>query len=169
MDITGKPANSRCYVCHTSVHQGTEKHLVDQDIHLAAGLNCVDCHRNGIDHQITRGHEDAKSTPEEMSLTCQGCHLGEGKVKGRFAVPRPQHKGLPPVHLEKMSCTACHSGAAPEAMAGAVKTARANKLGSKMGGNAAMPMITSPVIMKQGDKLVPATSCGRPSGYSDAE
>ena len=26
----------------------------------------------------------------------------------------PQHKGLPPIHFEKLSCTACHTGEIPQ-------------------------------------------------------
>ena len=35
-------------------------------------------------------------------------------VAGRFAAPVPKHAGIPPIHFEKLSCTACHSGPWPE-------------------------------------------------------
>ena len=27
----------------------------EEDVHLAAGMTCVDCHRNGVEHLIVRG------------------------------------------------------------------------------------------------------------------
>lgn len=161
LEIKGRPEAARCYFCHSSAHEGTEKHMSDQDVHMAAGLTCVDCHRNGIDHQILRGSEDdpiVKETPEAMTLTCKGCHTGDeaqGVKGGRMRAPVPQHKGLPPVHLEKMSCTSCHSGVAPQAKSGLVKVARAHKLGARNSNDAATPMITSPVFMKVNGKMHP--------------
>ena len=50
----------------------------------------------------------------------EGLPVGEKKRRvglavpyGRMGAPEPIHKGLPPVHLEKLSCTACHSGQFP--------------------------------------------------------
>ena len=51
---------------------------------MKAGLTCVDCHRNGIEHQILRGTEDdpiLKEKPEAIGLTCKGCHLGDEATK----------------------------------------------------------------------------------------
>lgn len=161
LDIKGRPEASRCYFCHSTAHNGTEKHMSDQDVHMAAGLTCVDCHRNGIDHQILSGRENdpiLKETPEAMTLTCKGCHLGEegkGVKGGRMRAPVPEHKGLPPIHLEKMSCTSCHSGAVPQDNSGLVKVARAHKLGARNSSDAATPMITSPVFQKIDGKLHP--------------
>ncbi len=63
--ITRRPPAARCYFCHSYrlVGPGSpEAWQTDQDVHLAAGLTCVDCHRNGIDHMITRGYE-GETTP----------------------------------------------------------------------------------------------------------
>ncbi|MFO0942412.1 MAG: hypothetical protein U0930_16870 [Pirellulales bacterium] len=117
IDLVRKPANESCYYCHTSASsnspQGTRwQH--DDDIHLRAGLKCSDCHRNGLDHQTVRGFEGEKhvSGTFAASLSCQGCHIGDDNSKsvGRLGAPKPAHKGLPPLHFEKLSCTACHSG-----------------------------------------------------------
>jgi len=35
--------------------------------------------------------------------TCESCH-----ESGLFGAPVPEHRGLPPLHLEKISCQACH-------------------------------------------------------------
>lgn len=116
IDLIRKPANESCYYCHTSMSsdspQGTRwQH--DDDIHLRAGMKCSDCHRNGLDHETVRGFEGEKHASGSFaaSLSCQGCHLGEdSNTVGRLGAPRPAHKGLPPLHFEKLSCTACHSG-----------------------------------------------------------
>ena len=135
-DIVHKPPNQRCYFCHSTQDlkkAGQMKWTDDEDVHLAAGLSCVDCHRNGIDHKIARGYEcEASANKPAVTLSCKGCHLGEGAsepVNGRLGAPVPKHAGIPPVHFEKLTCTACHAGNWPEKKAGLVKTARIHKLG----------------------------------------
>ena len=154
------PAN-RCYFCHSNMYltdEHTEKWTGDEDIHMTAGLTCVDCHRNGIDHEIVRGYEGeagSSGNPLAATFTCRGCHLpaddGSVPVAGRLGAPVPEHKGLPPVHFEKMSCTACHSGPWPTDKTVLVKTARAHRLGT-IGVNKspeALPHIASPVYATQ--------------------
>jgi len=69
------------------------------------------------------------------SLTCQGCHMGTGGTEtgtalgGRNAAPRPVHNGLPTLHFDKLSCTACHSGPYPSEQATTVLTSMAHRLG----------------------------------------
>ncbi len=159
-DIVRKIPAERCYYCHTAYLVGTDqfgKWTQDEDIHLAAGLSCVDCHRNGLDHQINRGYEGESATsanPLADELTCQGCHLGtEGTLQpreGRKAAPVPQHKGLPPVHFERLTCTACHSGPWPGDAARRVKTSLAHGLGMLNVDKAddAPPTIFTPVFAK---------------------
>jgi len=58
-NIVREVPNNRCYFCHSNLYleaEDTEKWNTNEDIHLKAGLKCVDCHRNGIDHDITRGY-----------------------------------------------------------------------------------------------------------------
>ena len=68
------------------------------------------------------------------------------------------HKGLPAIHLEKLSCTFCHAGPIPTGTTGRMRTARAHGLGEH---NAnlnveALPHIVDPVYAQQGDgKLAP--------------
>lgn len=50
----------RCYFCHSHRIVGRpaeNRWTADEDIHLTAGMTCVDCHRNGLDHIIVRGYE----------------------------------------------------------------------------------------------------------------
>jgi hypothetical protein len=140
-DVVRKPHNDACYYCHTNVPadslSGT-RWLHDEDVHLRAGLACADCHRNGLDHQTVRGFEGEQHPAGTMiaSLSCQGCHLGDDSASGdwlarggRLGAPKPAHAGLPPVHFEKMSCTACHSGPLPQQQAARQINSIAHHLG----------------------------------------
>jgi len=151
----------RCYFCHSNVYftrEGVEKWQADEDVHLAAGLTCVDCHRNGFDHNITRGYEGEgiiSKNPLAATSSCQGCHLGENSsstpVAGRLGAPVPKHPGIPPVHFDKLTCTACHSGPWPAQNTYLTKTSRAHRLGTINVNKSpdAMPHIVSPVFAKQ--------------------
>lgn len=154
-DIT-MPTNERCYFCHSNrnlnvseVNEWTQ----DKDVHLQSGLNCIDCHRNSDDHIITRGIE---IEGPGKSLTCQGCHLDDHAnvpESGRLGAPKPKHAGIPTVHFEKLTCTACHSGTWPQDAAGRWKTARMHKTGLHGVHNLdiAQPHLYAPVLMKGAD------------------
>jgi mono/diheme cytochrome c family protein len=112
----------RCYYCHTNIdveQTGAARWKANEDVHLARGITCVQCHRNNLDHMITRGYEGDPATaadPFAASLSCRGCHMGEDadpNSPGRMGAPNPDHAGIPPVHFEKLTCTACHSGPWP--------------------------------------------------------
>ncbi|WP_404309187.1 cytochrome c3 family protein [Neorhodopirellula lusitana] len=178
MDLVRKVENNACYQCHSqrtvSINQSDlasqpesgddpqsietpsetmtmdSRWIHDQDVHIRAGMQCTDCHRNGIDHHIVRGFEgEARSSgPAMTTLSCAGCHLGtdfyldedaaEASValkeianrSGRLGSPLPRHEGLPPIHFEKLACTACHSGPIPGATAGGIMTSLSHGLGS---------------------------------------
>jgi hypothetical protein len=172
------PAN-RCYFCHSSMYitdEHTEKWTVDQDIHLTAGLTCVDCHRNGIEHGLVRGYEGEAETsknPLAATSSCRGCHLpgedGEIPVAGRLGAPVPEHKGMPAVHFEKMSCTACHSGPWPGDETVLVKTSRAHRLGT-IGVNKAyeaLPHVLGPVFATGDDGKITPNKMVWPSYWGD--
>ncbi len=125
IDLVRKPKNNSCYYCHTNVTADSltgSRWLHDEDVHLRAGLACADCHRNGLDHHTVRGFEGEQHPAGALiaSLSCQGCHMGSESSEskplsraGRMGAPRPAHAGLPPLHFDKLSCTACHSGPLP--------------------------------------------------------
>jgi len=182
--VTRRAPSGNCYYCHTSqtALEDARWHS-DQDIHLRAGMICVDCHRNGLDHMIVRGYEgeskdriiseaaialrariiqrdDAAISSDDAhklarrqlesqsgmidTLTCSGCH-----ANGRLGSPRPIHKGMPPIHFQKLTCTACHSGPLPESQPEIVQTSLAHKLGLPLparGKNMA-PVIVEPVFL----------------------
>lgn len=170
LDLVREPPMDRCYYCHTThvVSQGaTPRWMHDTDVHLTSGMKCTDCHRSFIDHQDTRGYEgEAKerNKPEIASLTCAGCHLGEhaasdaDKLGGKLGSPKPEHKGIPPVHFELLSCTACHSGPWPKLSPEMVQTSLAHSLGLQKGTRTdqSLPQIAEPVFLKGHDgKIAP--------------
>ncbi|MHC4654021.1 MAG: hypothetical protein ACYS91_03270, partial [Planctomycetota bacterium] len=159
LNITRKVPNQRCYFCHSNIEvgkHGSEEWEADEDVHLASGMNCVDCHRNGLDHNIIRGYEGkdtASQNPSAASTSCKGCH-----TEGRLGAPVPQHPGIPPVHFEKLTCTACHSGPWPKKQTHRGKTSRAHALGTHGVNRSAdaLPHILYPVFAKQGgDRIAP--------------
>lgn len=182
--VTRRAPVGNCYYCHTSQTKMEDARWhSDQDVHIKAGLLCVDCHRNGLDHMIVRGYEgegkdrtisdddvdirakllqrdDATITDDAAhktarsqleaeiaqvdTLTCQGCH-----ASGRLGSPRLIHKGMPPVHFQKLTCTACHSGPFPGPQPQLVQTAIAHKLGlpAVTRGLETAPLIVEPVFL----------------------
>ncbi len=159
-NIVREVPDHRCYFCHSNLYldkEDTEKWTSDEDVHLTAGLKCVDCHRNGTDHNIIRGYdEEAGITQNPLAATssCEGCHLPEGEEEpkaGRLGAPIPTHIGIPTVHFEKLTCTACHSGPWPRKETILTKTSRAHRLGTLNVNKSpeALPHIITPVFAKQ--------------------
>ena len=152
LDIVRKPPSNRCYFCHSTQDlqtPGSDEWVHNEDIHMTSGMSCSDCHRNGADHMISRGDIEPSTNPhgsdaylkaynpkKVASYSCQGCHMGNpdaddpaARMGGHLGAPIPEHTGIPPVHFEKLSCTACHSGRLPEENTARVRTARMHKLG----------------------------------------
>jgi len=165
-DLVRRPDANRCYACHSRTNPQTEGHegkwKADEDIHLTGGMTCADCHRNGLDHMISRGGEgDAalRGHPSMATLTCQGCHLGTDQSQGgptmggRLGAPVPAHVGLPTIHLEKLTCTACHAGPWPGRQALREQNSRTHDLEThiKHHGPDVLPFIRSPVFVRQED------------------
>lgn len=78
---------------------------------------------------MVRGYEGEvhPSGTDVTTLSCRGCHLDEDG--GLFGAPLAEHRGLPPFHLEEISCTACHAGPGPGRSHVAQWTSRAHRLG----------------------------------------
>ena len=165
VDIATKIPVERCYFCHSNQDAGVEKWVSNEDVHLAAGLVCVDCHRNGLNHAIVRGYEGEEATsknPLAEVLSCEGCHLpGDSysvPTSGNSAAPEPAHAGIPTVHFDKLTCTTCHSGPWPKQKTIRTKTSRAHGLGTYNSNKSedALPHIVYPVYIKQADgKIAP--------------
>jgi hypothetical protein len=152
-DIVREVPASRCYYCHTNADVEltcAARWKTQEDIHEERGIRCVQCHRNGLDHMITRG------TPgqADAALTCEGCHA-ESNAMG---APHPDHEGIPPVHFAKLTCTACHSGPLPAANTRRLKNGMTHGLGEYNVNKAAetLPHIYYPVFARQADgKIAP--------------
>lgn len=160
LDLTRQVPNERCYACHSSLYSleypGAFEPL-PADIHITAGLSCVDCHRNGLDHQIIRGYEGESAG--EAWLSCRGCHLGQqtaGSPAGRFGAPEPDHAGMPASHLITISCTTCHAGPWPQHDQRRVKTSQSHALGTHSVDPApsAPPGISGPVYLPGADGML---------------
>src|SRR5437899_8022169 len=94
------------------------------------------------------------------TLSCHSCHLGSAQAKqttaqlgGRLASPRPVHMGLPTIHFEKMTCTACHAGPFPSEQPQVVHTSLAHKLGlpGPARGQNTPPVMVQPVFLRDDD------------------
>lgn len=175
LDVVRRPPSERCYFCHTTNSIDPARgenfftaHHADGDVHIVNGMNCSDCHRHGTDHMVTRGYpNEAKDygKPELGALTCAGCHLGDpnspdpaNRLGGKLGSPIPAHEGFPPVHFEKLACTACHSGPWPEKTPDELQTSMAHALGLDLPTRRAdtTPRIVGPVFLKGEDgKIAP--------------
>ncbi len=170
-NIARMPENRSCLHCHTNLPSGdlaTQRWSHDMDVHLRAGMNCVDCHRHGLDHEIVRGYPEPNHPNRDLisTLSCQGCHLGEAFPKlasasdartateiqkgGRMGAPKPMHAGLPPLHFDKLTCTACHSGPSIAATPARQLTSQAHALGihARRTGSE-LPAIFAPVMLPE--------------------
>lgn len=165
-DLAREGTANRCLFCHSADVSKMDIEERFDDVHVAAGLSCTACHRNGLTHQMLRGDESSAAAAGGLAraLTCRGCHYGDGSGEsetghgGLYGAPKPLHRGLPEVHIEKIACTSCHAGPWPGETAAKVRTSRANRLGvhGKAEWATAMPQIVEPVIMKDDDgKLAP--------------
>ncbi len=138
-DVVRTPSNNVCYYCHTTRRADAAAGpdwTHDEDVHLRAGMSCASCHRNDLEHHTVRGYEGEQHPSGESvaSLSCRGCHLdgtdeAVTQAGGRLGAPKPLHRGLPPIHLETLSCTACHAGPRPSPEALRVQTSMAHALG----------------------------------------
>ncbi len=167
-DIGDKVEDRRCLACHSVTPTGRSRYQVTGDVHTAAGIRCVDCHRHDLTHRMVRGYEEEAGEddqPEAAAFSCRGCHLGDelthGKTAapGRLGAPRPRHAGFPEVHFERLACTVCHSGPIQDERGTRVRTSRANRLGIYGIADWAtdLPQIEEPVYVRDvHGRLVPS-------------
>jgi len=117
--IVREPRNETCLACHAK--PGWKKRGANfrprTDVHLAAGMKCVDCHPAGSSaddpgindkeqHQIAKGDDPGGQVRNDLDNTmrdCADCH-----TTGRFGAPVAKHRWLPPLHLDTIACETCH-------------------------------------------------------------
>ncbi|MDK2972967.1 MAG: hypothetical protein PWP23_2722 [Candidatus Sumerlaeota bacterium] len=117
--IVSEPRNETCLACHAK--PGWKKRGANfrsrTDVHLRAGMRCVDCHAAGshaVDerirgrevHQFGKGDDPGGHVRDDLDNTmrdCADCHS-----TGYLGAPVARHRGLPPLHLDKIACQTCH-------------------------------------------------------------
>ncbi len=133
--ISRKVDAKSCLQCHREMDArktGT-LHEAPYDAHVAAGLQCTDCHplagrskAERLRHQIAKGYSPQGTVKDRLDglgmMTCAKCHL-----EGRY---RPTRPGMPReardpskthrerfpralFHFSLLHCSACHSTAQP--------------------------------------------------------
>ncbi len=115
--------NENCLFCHAETDwkkKGTSyNHRFD--VHLRAGMKCIECHPAGTsasdnrinskeEHNFAKGDDPGTLVRDDLDntvITCQQCH-----EKGLHRAPLMKHAsftdGSFEVHQEKISCQACH-------------------------------------------------------------
>lgn len=119
LHIVPEPRNTTCLNCHFKPDwkKRGAGYSERTDVHIRAGLKCVDCHSAGSKakderirekelHQFGKGDDPSgfvRNDLDDTVRTCEDCHL-----KRYRNAPLAKHSWLPPLHLEKLSCQACH-------------------------------------------------------------
>ena len=117
--IVREPRTQTCLNCHAK--PGWKKRGANfrarTDVHLAAGLMCVDCHPagkyaseeriKGKDvHQVGKGDDPGGHVRDDLDNTCRDCV--QCHEQGYMNAPIAKHSWLPPLHLERIACQTCH-------------------------------------------------------------
>jgi formate dehydrogenase gamma subunit len=119
LSFVRQPRNEACLSCHAQ--PGWKKrganYRARTDVHLRAGLKCVDCHPAGSsardprisgreEHQIAKGDDPGGLVRNDLDDTVVGCADCHGS--GRHGAPVARHAQLPALHLERIACQTCH-------------------------------------------------------------
>ncbi len=117
--IVREPRNEACLACHAK--PGWKKRGANfrprTDVHLQAGIKCVDCHQAGSQatdprirgkeiHQFAKGDDPGGRVRDDLDNTvreCNDCH-----TSGAMGAPIAEHAWLPPLHLDELACQTCH-------------------------------------------------------------
>ena len=117
--LAPEPRNQACLNCHFKPDWKKRGAAFSErtDVHMQAGLRCVDCHAGGSKaadprirereaHQFGKGDDPSGFVRNDLDNTvrsCENCHL-----EGWRNAPIATHEWLPPLHMDKLSCQACH-------------------------------------------------------------
>jgi hypothetical protein len=100
-----RPTREMCTRCHLSAAGGPNfKHgeyptSPEVDVHLAAGLQCVDCHVTQQHKVAGGGYMIAQELPE-VTVACTNCHTEEPHQTGASAILN--------MHTARIACQTCH-------------------------------------------------------------
>ena len=118
-NIIREPRNEACLFCHAQ--PGWKKRGANfsprSDVHLRAGMKCVDCHPSGsraLDerinkremHQFAKGDDPGgwvRNDLDNTVINCDHCHS-----TGYQGAPIAKHSWLPSLHIDRISCQTCH-------------------------------------------------------------
>ncbi len=119
LHLVREPRTENCLNCHAKPQWKKRGSSFSNltDVHIAKGLKCVDCHPAGSMatdprikgkevHQFGKGDDPSGFVRDDLDNTlikCADCH-----IKGYMNAPIAKHEWLPPLHLESLSCQACH-------------------------------------------------------------
>lgn len=105
-----RPGDRQCQFCHdiSSVQKrGSTWHQHYQpDVHTEQGITCLKCHPGDIRHNFAKGSSSSQTVRDDTDnsmLSCKECHEQE-----ELGAPDEHHEWLPALHLERISCEACH-------------------------------------------------------------
>jgi hypothetical protein len=98
-----KPTNEMCLRCHAGAGGGpNHKHGVtptkDSDVHVARGMQCVDCHA-GRKHRIAGGADIKAQELPDVKVACENCHSAPHKGEQAKELER---------HTARIACQTCH-------------------------------------------------------------
>jgi len=117
--IVRQPRDEACLACHAK--PGWKKRGANfrarTDVHVRAGLKCVDCHPAGSSasdpriggrevHDFGKGDDPGGHVRDDLDDTgrsCADCHQ-----TGHLGAPIAKHRWLAPIHLERIACQTCH-------------------------------------------------------------
>jgi len=113
-DGKGGPTLAQCAKCYHTYGTLKRGDIFDEenDIHLAVGMECHDCHESladpHSDHQFAKGYAiDTTEDTVEGTLSCTKCH----EEKPHDGVPKGEV--LNSKHVNKIACVTCHTGQRP--------------------------------------------------------
>lgn len=104
-----RPTDGNCLSCHAEAEVKKRGHVWDgrqEDVHTAAGMQCIDCHPSGPDHQIAKGRSNEVHVRDDLDrdeVNCANCH-----ANGWLGAGPAAHPNLPADHLQKIACVTCH-------------------------------------------------------------
>jgi len=93
-----------CLACHTRAKKtfamDGEENL---DVHIAAGMNCSDCHKDEDVHGDGKSYFSMRDAGG-VTAACTNCHKEGAEDAPEFTLDNPGHRK----HRKDLDCTACH-------------------------------------------------------------
>lgn len=100
-----QPTNEMCSRCHLpaaggpNYKSGDYPISPDVDVHLASGIQCLDCH-TAQDHKIAGGGSTIAQELPEVTVACENCHTEQPHDSDTAAMLN--------MHGDRVACQTCH-------------------------------------------------------------